>query len=329
MSRAAAKALLARAKKETARRWLYARFDPTDMDLELFDESECSDDTRVSDDKLLKQRALNSIDDVVSTVTALRNTYASLASDLTQPLARQATVAARVAYGYPEERPDRTDCFDEDVRRQCRRIINEIYSSKVESSGPVVYLIRTDDPEFVKIGFTTCLEMRLKSLRTASHVEPTIHLTIEGTRSLERELHTRFEVARYSREWFRLTDDIKTFIASAGSSESRAAAPAQWPRLAFATLPSIGERSKDRQQHFLLRASATAQQSQRPCIFHGDSNPCSSLKKAIFSWENARRRVPAHKPTPHIEADRDNQPRLASSRPARSRTPLFAGIEIQ
>lgn len=36
MSRAAAKALLARAKKETARRWLYARFDPTDMDLELF-----------------------------------------------------------------------------------------------------------------------------------------------------------------------------------------------------------------------------------------------------------------------------------------------------
>lgn len=232
MSRAAAKALLARAKKETARRWLYARFDPTDMDLELFEESECSDDTQVDDtqvddtqvfdDKLLKQRALNSIDDVVSTVTALRNTYASFASDLTQPLARQATVAARVAHGYPEERPDRTDCFDEDVRRQCRRIINEIYSSKVRSSGPVVYLISTDNPEFVKIGFTTCLEMRLKSLRTASHVEPTIHLTIEGTRSLERELHTRFEAARYSREWFRLTDDIKTFIASAGSSEARA-----------------------------------------------------------------------------------------------------------
>lgn len=222
MSRAAAKALLARAKKETARRWLYARFDPTEMDLELFEESEYSDDTQVFDDKLLKQRALNSIDDVVSTVTALRNTYASLASDLTQPLARQATVAARVVYGYPKERPDRTDCFDEDVRRQCRRIINEIYSSKVKSSGPVVYLISTDNPEFVKIGFTTCLERRLKSLRTASHVEPTIHLTIEGTRPLERELHTRFETARYSREWFRLTDDIKTFIASAGLSEARA-----------------------------------------------------------------------------------------------------------
>lgn len=221
MSSAAAKALLARAKKETARRWLCARFDPTDMDLELFEKSECSDDTQVFDDKLLKQRALNSIDDVVSTVTALRNTYASLASDLTQPLARQATVEARVAYGYPEERPDRTDCFDEDVRRQCRRIINEIYS-KVKFSGTVVYLISTDNPEFVKIGFTTCLERRLKSLRTASHVEPTIHLTIEGTRSLERELHTRFEAARYSREWFRLTDDIKTFIASAGSSEARA-----------------------------------------------------------------------------------------------------------
>ncbi|MGY4447726.1 hypothetical protein ACVWZR_002386 [Bradyrhizobium sp. i1.3.1] len=218
MSRVAAKALLATAKKETARRWLYARFDPTDMDLEFFEDSECSDDTQVFDDKLLKQRALNSIDDVVSTVTSLRNTYAS---DLTQPLARQATAAARAAYGYPEERPDRTDCFDEDVRRQCRRIINKIYSSKVKSSGPVVYLISTDNPEFVKIGYTTCLERRLKSLGTASHVEPTIHLTIEGRRSLERELHTRFEAARYSREWFRLTDDIKTFIASAGSSEAR------------------------------------------------------------------------------------------------------------
>lgn len=119
-----------------------------------------------------------------------------------------------MAYGYPRERPNRTDCFDEDVRRQCRRIINEIYSRPVKSSGSVVYLISTDNPEFVKIGFTKRLEDRLRSLRTASHVEPTIHLTIPGTQSLERELHTRFEAARHNREWFRLTDELKTFIAS-------------------------------------------------------------------------------------------------------------------
>jgi hypothetical protein len=222
MSRAAAKALLTRAKKETARRWLYARFDPAEMELELFDESECGEDIQIFDDKLLKQRALNSIDDVVSTVNAYRNTYKSLVSDSTQSPARQATVAARVAYGYAEENPARIDCFDEDVRRQCRCIINEIYCIKMKTSGPVVYLISTDNLNFVKIGFTTCLERRLKSLRTASHVEPTIHLTIEGKRSLERDLHTRFEASRYNREWFRLTDDIKSFIASSGSSKGHA-----------------------------------------------------------------------------------------------------------
>lgn len=214
MPRTAAKQLLAKAKKETARRWLYTRFDPSDMDLELFEDSECADDAEDFDERRLKQHAINSIDDVVSTVKSLRDVYASVEREPTQPMAHQATVAARLAYGYPEERPDRTDCFDEDVRRQCRRIINEIYSSKVKSSGPVVYLISTDNPEFVKIGFTTCLERRLKSLRTASHVEPTVHLTIQGTRLLERELHTRFEAARYNREWFRLTDEIKTFLAS-------------------------------------------------------------------------------------------------------------------
>ncbi|WP_456761175.1 GIY-YIG nuclease family protein [Bradyrhizobium sp. USDA 4011] len=120
-----------------------------------------------------------------------------------------------MAYGYSKDRPDRRDCFDQDVRRQCARIINGIYGQSVKSSGPVVYLISTDNLEFVKIGFTRCLEHRLRSLRTASHVEPIIRLTIPGTQSLERELHTRFAASRTNREWFRLTDDIRTLIASA------------------------------------------------------------------------------------------------------------------
>ncbi|MGL3104909.1 hypothetical protein [Bradyrhizobium sp. BR 1432] len=66
MPRTAAKRLLAKAKKETARLWLFGRFDPADMELELFDESECDDVNEVFDDRLLKQRAINSIDDVVS-----------------------------------------------------------------------------------------------------------------------------------------------------------------------------------------------------------------------------------------------------------------------
>lgn len=214
MPRTAAKKLLAKAKKETARRWLLDRFDPSEMDLELSEDSEGNDGTEAFDDRLLKQRAINSIDDVVSTVKSLREVYADRAIDRGQLAAHQATVAARVESGYRKERPSRTDCFDEDVRRQCRRIINEIYSGSKTSSEPAVYLISTDNPEFVKIGFTASLERRLRSLRTASHVEPTIHLTIPGTVSLERELHRRFEAARYNREWFRLAEEIQTFIAS-------------------------------------------------------------------------------------------------------------------
>jgi hypothetical protein len=214
MPRTAAKKLLAKAKKETARRWLLGRFDPSEMDLELSEDSEGDDGTEVFDDRHLKQRAMNSIGDVVSTVKSLRELYANREIDPSQTTAHQATVAARLEFGYPKEPPSRTDCFDEDVPRQCRRIINEIYSPKVRSTKPLVYLISTDNPELVKIGFTTSLEARLRSLRTASHVEPTVHLTIPGTESLERELHRRFEAARYNREWFRLTEEIKTFIAS-------------------------------------------------------------------------------------------------------------------
>ncbi|MCA1396120.1 GIY-YIG nuclease family protein [Bradyrhizobium sp. BRP56] len=214
MPQAAAKKVLAKAKKETARRWLRERFHPSEMDMELSEESEGGDGTEEFDDKPLKQRAINSIDDVVSSVKSLREAQANIPSSPSQSKAHEATVAARVAYGYPKERPERTDCFDDDVRRQCRRVINNIYNSTVKFSGPVVYVISTDNPEFVKIGFTTRPEHRLKSLRTASHVEPTIHLTIPGTRTLEGELHARFEAARYNREWFRLTDEIKTFIAA-------------------------------------------------------------------------------------------------------------------
>jgi hypothetical protein len=213
MPRQSAKKLLAQAKKETARRWLWERFDPTEMDLELSQEREDDNATEEFEERLLKQRAVNSIDDVVLTVSSMRGAYANLADGATPSAAHEATVAARVAFGYPKERPSRSDCFDEDVRRQCRRAINEIYTSFEKSSGSVVYFIGAGDPEFVKIGFTTSLEQRLRSLRTASHVEPVVHLAIPGTRSLERELHTRFASARHNREWFRLTDEIEAFIA--------------------------------------------------------------------------------------------------------------------
>ena len=214
MPRQPAKRLLAAAKKEAAHRWLRERFDPSEMDLELSQELDDDAPTNEFDERSLKQRAINSIEDVVSTVNASRAARANLACDVTMPAAHEATVAARIAFGYPKERPSRSDCFDEDVRRQCQRAINEIYRCFEKSSGPAVYVISAGDPKFVKIGFTTNFDQRLRSLKTASHVEPVVHLVIPGTRSLERDLHTRFASARHNREWFRLTDEIAAFIAS-------------------------------------------------------------------------------------------------------------------
>jgi hypothetical protein len=214
LRRQSAKRLLAAAKKETARRWLCERFGPDEVDLELAQEREDDDVSEELDERLLKQRAVNSIGEVVSTLSSLRGAYANLACDVTMPAAHEATIRARVAFGYPKEQPSRPDCFDENVRRQCQRIINEIYRRFEKFSGSVVYVISTSDPEFVKIGFTTNFEQPLKSLRTASHAEPMVHLSIAGTRSLERDLHTRFASARYNREWFRLTNEIKAFVVS-------------------------------------------------------------------------------------------------------------------
>jgi hypothetical protein len=222
MRRQPAKRLLAQAKRETARRWIYERFDPTEMEQELSEERDDDDLAVDVDERLLKQRAINSIDEIVSTIDHLRKLRADFSSDAPHSVAREATVAARVAFGYPEERPSQSDCFDKDVRRQCRRVISEIYAPAEKSLGPVVYVIGTGDPNFVKIGFTTNLKKRLRSLRTASHVEPIVHLAIPGTRSFEQELHTRFASDRHNREWFRLTKKIETFIASEQGKRSSA-----------------------------------------------------------------------------------------------------------
>ena len=214
LRRQPARRILAAAKKETARRWLCERFDSSEMDVEPSQEREDDDPADEFDESLLKQRAVNSIEGVASSVNSLREAHANFAYDIAMPAAHEATVAARVAFGYSKERPSRSDCFDEDVRRQCRRIINDIYRCFEKSSSPVVYVMSAGDPEFVKIGFSTNLERRLRSLRTASHVEPIVHVAIPGTMSLERDLHSRFASSHQNREWFRLTDEIAAFITT-------------------------------------------------------------------------------------------------------------------
>jgi hypothetical protein len=77
---------------------------------------------------------------------------------------------------------------------------------------PIVYFISTDNPATVKIGFSANFKHRLRSLRTASPVEPRVHLTIDGDKRLEDELHERFRADHIRREWFRLSGEVAAFI---------------------------------------------------------------------------------------------------------------------
>lgn len=83
------------------------------------------------------------------------------------------------------------------------------------AARPTVYLISTGDPTMVKIGFSANFAHRLRALRTASPVDPHIHLLLDGDKRLEAELRERFKADHVRREWFRLSPEIVAFIAAA------------------------------------------------------------------------------------------------------------------
>lgn len=85
-------------------------------------------------------------------------------------------------------------------------------AEQYQDGEPIIYFLAGDDG-FIKIGFTTNLRKRLRSLRTGSPKQLRIRLTIPGTRDDERELHRRFAAHQERGEWFRLAEPIADFIA--------------------------------------------------------------------------------------------------------------------
>jgi hypothetical protein len=84
---------------------------------------------------------------------------------------------------------------------------------EVSSREPLVYFISAE-PDLIKIGCTTNLSSRLRSLRTAHPNELRILLAMPGSRDDEQELHRRFAEFRVGREWFRRSKPIDDYIAS-------------------------------------------------------------------------------------------------------------------
>jgi hypothetical protein len=83
-----------------------------------------------------------------------------------------------------------------------------------DENQSVIYFISTEQNQnLVKIGYTTNLESRLRSLRTGSPDELQIHLVVPGSREDERKLHRQFSSLRVRREWFKRDQAIDDFIA--------------------------------------------------------------------------------------------------------------------
>jgi len=86
-------------------------------------------------------------------------------------------------------------------------------SNEMAAREPIIYFIACGD-DLIKIGHTTNLRSRLRSLRTATPKDLSVLLVIPGTRDDEQELHRTFETHRAGREWFSRCDAITEFISA-------------------------------------------------------------------------------------------------------------------
>lgn len=69
----------------------------------------------------------------------------------------------------------------------------------------VVYLLGADGLDLVKIGTTTDVDRRVRTMQTGLPLTLSVLWTCEGGRELERALHDKFRVHNRRGEWFDLT----------------------------------------------------------------------------------------------------------------------------
>jgi Meiotically up-regulated gene 113 len=93
-----------------------------------------------------------------------------------------------------------------------------VYTPKVKKSGKI-YLIGNVEKGVCKIGFSTCVEQRLKALQTSCPFMLELLSVIPTPQTLddEADLHNHFDGLRLSGEWFTLTNEILEFFQSANA----------------------------------------------------------------------------------------------------------------
>jgi len=99
------------------------------------------------------------------------------------------------------------DCADgETLQEICRLIPAAALWRRKDRTDDIVYAIGLSDGSMVKIGTTTDLTARLRSLQNSSPVPLVLVWQMPGDGSLERRLHTYFAHRRAHGEWFSFAD---------------------------------------------------------------------------------------------------------------------------
>lgn len=76
----------------------------------------------------------------------------------------------------------------------------------------MIYFIQHGEDGYIKIGYTSRLETRLRELRKQYGVVTLLGIC-DGDKTTERELHSRFSTLNRFGEWYRPTDELREFIA--------------------------------------------------------------------------------------------------------------------
>lgn len=99
-------------------------------------------------------------------------------------------------------------------RRQREYARSQIKRKPLREDRPSDHVYFAVSGGMVKIGVSHSVTRRLHSFKTASPAPVVLVLTLPGSSALETELHQKFAAARSHGEWFRLTDELRAFIAS-------------------------------------------------------------------------------------------------------------------
>jgi hypothetical protein len=107
------------------------------------------------------------------------------------------------------------------IRNECFRLTSEMKdwmrhpgrrdSRKMRAPGSIYFI---GDGKRVKIGFAQHLAKRQSQLQTSSSRPLTLLGSIPGNRHVEQFLHWQFRKSRRQGEWFQLTGDLRSFIAT-------------------------------------------------------------------------------------------------------------------